>query len=700
MGDMFLDSYSKLPQKMQKKAREQIEKFRTNPRAGGMHYEKLKHSNDANYHSFKLNDNYRAIVYEPKDQEIYILVHVADHEGAYNWANTHTMGINPITGSIQVLDVESIKDTVAKIPEDKKSAAQGLFKNTNDKHLLQLGIPEILLPAIRAIDAEWELDKLQGHLPQESTDALFMLAAGFTLEETIADFEEKILQEEEPAEIDVNDYSKALNNTSTQLRFCLVEDENAMSEILNAPLDKWRVFLHPSQKKIVTLNSNGPIRVLGGAGTGKTVVALHRAKWLAENFAKEGEKVLFTTFTVNLAADIQENLKKICSTETLKKIEVKSIDSWVSDFLRSRNYNHKISFGKIIDELWVKAFDTISPDYNLDFLKDEWDLVIQNHGVESEKDYLRIKRPGRGKRLNRSDRKKIWAVFDEFKTLKRNADVKELQDATRDAKVLIKKESTYANYCSIIVDEAQDMKPEVYKLLRSLIPLKADEKGMTNDLFIVGDGHQKVYKNHIKLSDYNIGIRGRNRSFKLKLNYRTTEEIRKWAVAYVENRKISDLDGEEDTNKGYRSLYNGNEPVYKKCKDKSEEVSEIVKYLDTLKAEEGFALNNVCMVGSTMAEVDDYKSKLEAEGISCYQLKRKHAEDRVHKGLRVATMYRVKGLEFDHVILCGFQEKPVIHANTELDEQDKIENETRHRSLIYVAASRAKKTLFITGYRK
>ena len=139
------------------------------------------------------------------------------------------------------------------------------------------------------------------------------------------------------------------------------------------------------------------------SGTGKTVVALHRAKWLAEHYAAEGEKILFTTFTVNLAADIQENLKKICSTDILKKIEVKSIDSWVSDFLTSRNYTSKIVFGKIIDEMWIKSFDATSPGFNLEFIKDEWDLVVQNHGVESEKEYLRIKRPGRGKRLNRSE---------------------------------------------------------------------------------------------------------------------------------------------------------------------------------------------------------------------------------------------------------------------------------------------------------
>lgn len=692
MYDNFLDAYSKLPKQMQKKAREQIEKFRTNPRAGGMHYEKLVHAKDPNYHSFRLNNDYRAIVYEPKGQDVYILVHVANHEGAYNWANSHQIDINENNGSIQIINMESAKEQVQQITESKKPDHQGLFKSVKDKHILKLGVPEVLLPAIRAIDAEWELDQLQGYLPQESTDALFMLASGYTIEETLLEFESSSTAED----VNPDDFEKALENTTSQLRFCLVEDENAMAEILNAPLEKWRVFLHPSQNKLVQMNSKGPVRVLGGAGTGKTVVAMHRAKWLAENHLQEDQKVLFTTFTVNLAADIQNNLNKICSTQTLKKIEVKSIDAWVSDYLKSKSYDSNVAFGKPIDDLWDKAYNTHSPNYSLNFLKDEWDLVVQNHGIQTEKDYLRIKRPGRGKRLNRNNRKEIWSVFEEFMILKSKANLKELQDAIRDARVLVSNDE-FSKYGAIVVDEAQDMKPEAYRLFRAMIPKSEDETGRPNDLFIVGDGHQKIYKNHIKLSDYDISIRGRNRSFKLKINYRTTEEIRKWALAFVENREMSDLDGEADNNKGYRSLFNGIEPKLIQCNSMDDEIKSVLDHVKELESDETFSLKNLCLVVKTQKDVEAYKAAIESEGLSCYQIKRKQVEDRSHKGLRIATMYRVKGLEFDHVVICNFSAEPENYLLKQVDEEERQEVEDLHRSLIYVAATRAKKSLMVVG---
>jgi superfamily I DNA and RNA helicase len=163
-----------------------------------------------------------------------------------------------------------------------------------------------------------------------------LLAAGDTAEQILNARETQLNRS-----IDTDNFEAALQTPESQSRFVLVDDE-AMVAIMNAPLAQWRVFLHPTQHKLAAGDRSGPVRVLGGAGTGKTVVAMHRAKWLAEHRTLDKQKVLFTTFTKNLALDIQDNLKTLCSKATLEKIEVRNLDSWVHGFMRSRKLEHRI----------------------------------------------------------------------------------------------------------------------------------------------------------------------------------------------------------------------------------------------------------------------------------------------------------------------------------------------------------------------
>src|SRR5690606_33594939 len=185
-----------------------------------------------------------------------------------------------------------------------------------------------------------------------------------------------------------------------------------------APLDRWRVFLHPTQRNVVTRSFNGPARVTGGAGTGKTVVAMHRAKWLAGQIGAN-EKVLFTTFTANLAADIQENLRKICSLDELKKIEVVNLDRWVARFLRQLDYDYRIIYGDELDELWEEAFALAGEplDLQVQFFQDEWSKVVHTQEAYSQRDYMTAPRRGRGVRLDRKARMAVWQVFEDFRNL-------------------------------------------------------------------------------------------------------------------------------------------------------------------------------------------------------------------------------------------------------------------------------------------
>lgn len=279
--------------------------------------------------------------------------------------------------------------------------------------------------------------------------------------------------------------------------------------MLNSPLAQWRVFLHPTQRKLAQGDRSGPMRVLGGAGTGKTVLAMHRARWLAEQRATTEKKVLFTTFTRNLAADIEENLKTLCSPTVMQKIEVKNLDAWVHGFLRRHKYEHKIIYNRKRDEAaeaWQRALtlqDT-STAFPPGFYEEELERVVLAQGVSSRDDYRLAKRTGRGTVLTRGKRDAIWPVFKEYRAQLASRKLKEVDDAYRDAAVLL--HDMPQPYSSIIVDETSDFGPQALRLLRAIVP------NGPNDLFFVGDGHQRIYtRNRASMSASGINIKGRSR---------------------------------------------------------------------------------------------------------------------------------------------------------------------------------------------
>ena len=215
--------------------------------------------------------------------------------------------------------------------------------------------------------------------------------------------------------------------------------------MFSAPLERWRVFLHPSQRRLVERHWNGPVRVLGGAGTGKTVVAMHRARWLARHLP-EGERILFTTFTRNLAADIENNLRAICTPDEMKRIEVINLDRWVQRFLRGKRYRFRLTFDRDLDA-WREALAKKPGGLELTnrFYNDEWEQVIQANGVTTREDYLRVARTGRGVRLNRAARAEIWPVFEEYRAQLAERGVTEVPDCYRLARALLEQDRSGAD---------------------------------------------------------------------------------------------------------------------------------------------------------------------------------------------------------------------------------------------------------------
>lgn len=686
----FFKAFSAIPHGKQKKVREFIETFKENPKSPGINYEKINKAKDPNLHSVRIDQEYRGIVLKPERGDVYLLLWADQHDKAYEWAMNKRFQVNPSTGSIQVLtsdiNIESLES------KNSRNEENSIYKDIRDKHLLKFGVPSNLISVIKKIETVEELDSLQNILPQEAYEALFYIAAGDTLEDVYTQLDKADKEEN----IDEDDFNSALENSDSKRRFYVVEDSKELSEILNAPLEQWRIFLHPTQRKTVNINANGPVRVLGGAGTGKTVVAMHRAKKLVkEIFTGSDDKILFTTFTKNLAADIKENLEKICSPEELRKIEIINIDSWVSNFLRKNGYDSRIVFDNQLKQYWQNAMNLADNELALSeiFYREEWRYVIQELGVSSLDDYMKVSRIGRGKRLNRIDRKKVWKVFEDYRAQLNEDNLKELSDATRDAAIILENKGKILPYKSIIVDEAQDMGMVTFRLINQMIKHLSK-----NNLFIVGDSHQRIYGNKVVLGRCGIHIRGRSR--KLKINYRTTEEIKKWAVNLLSDKDFDDLDGGSDDQKGYKSLLHGDLPRIKLFDNYSDEVSFIKKYVKGL-IDKGAELNSICLIARKNDLLLQYEGIIKAENIPTYQIKRNSSDKLKHDGIRLATMHRVKGLEFDHVIITSVN-KGMVPLEVEDYESDDIiakeEHELKERSLLYVAVTRAKISALITSY--
>jgi hypothetical protein len=687
--DEFLDAFAQIPRAQQKKVNKFVRKFREDPTSASINYESINTFVDPNLRTVRIDQAYRAIVLKPEHGNVYVLLWVDHHDQAMAWAAHKRVSIHPETGALQVLSAErvAIAPPAAPVP----AAAEPLFAKLRDRELLRIGVPQELLDAVRQLVTPDQLEQLRGGLPAEAHEALWFLAEGDSLEEV-----ERAMAVETPASVDVADFGAALERDASLRRFVVVHDDEALEAMLDAPLERWRVFLHPSQRKLVQRSWNGPVRVLGGAGTGKTVVAMHRAAYLAEKlFRHPDDRVLFTTFTTNLAADIEANLRKLCGPEVLGRIEVTHLDKWVAALLRRAGYDYEVAYwqraghGKL-GKLWNDAL-AFAPAglFPASFYRDEWELVVQPEACDSWEQYRDAPRTGRGVRMSRAQRKQAWTVFEEYRHLLEKHSLREPEDALRDAVGLLERGAVRAAYRSVVVDEAQDMSTHAFRLLRKIVP-----EG-SNDLFLVGDGHQRIYRRRVSLCRAGVSIVGRGR--RLRINYRTTDEIRRYAVARLEGVEVDDLDDGRDSTKGYKSLMHGPAPEVKVFEKFEQEVDAIAAWL-----REG-ELSRACVVARTNELRDRYRDALMARGVETYEVRRSAAEDSSKPGVRMATMHRVKGLEFDRVVVAGMSEELMPWRAQVMRSEDaavRREAEAMERGLLYVAVTRAKRGVLVTAHGK
>ncbi len=471
----------------------------------------------------------------------------------------------------------------------------------------------------------------------------------------------------------------------SQLQVTYVSGPDEQQRILAHPFEAWRTFLHPSQREVAYHASYaGPAQVTGGPGTGKTVTLLHRAAFLAER----GAQVLVTTFTGNLAVALAAQLDVLVQDLTVRnRIEVLNVDRLAYSVVKLARGTPVIADGRVQQARWAQAAADIGLGFTPAFLRNEWEQVILAKGLRTEQAYLICPRTGRGRPLTKAQRAQVWRavqrVTAELTTTRESTHLQLADEATR-----LLWQVARPRYRHILVDEAQDLHPSQWRLLRAAVAPGPD------DLFIAADPHQRVYDNRVSLASLGITVRGRSR--RLSLNYRTTQEILNWAVPLLGNEPVTGLDGEVDSLLGYRSPMHGLAPQVKMAANRTEELALLTERICSWLAD-GIELNAIGVTARSAALVREARTVLEAAGIATVSLNGRGST----KAVLAGTMHAMKGLEFQAVAAIGV-EQGLVPASAAVTPQTEdaaahAQDLQRERCVLFVACTRARDHLYVSG---
>lgn len=672
LHDSFLDSFSKIPKKIQKKTRELMKKFRENPTSSAINYEKISSFKDQSLRTIRVDDKYRAIIQSPKEGNSYHLLWVDNHDEAMDWAKNKVFEWNNNTQSFQMYDAPKV------IIQENKEIEQTLYSNYDSNKLVAIGTPLQLVDTVLSISNIDELYALKSNLPADNFEYLYYLAEGIAYDE--------ILEEIQSGKNDV----EAETSDNAKKHVYVLTDDDEIDKILSGDFDKWKVFLHPSQRKLSYRDYKGPVKVTGGAGTGKTVCAMHRAKYLVQNMDMFAKPILFTTYTKSLTSYLTNTIGSLGIPS--EYIEIINFDKLVFDLAKDERYkiispNAGFLGDKQELEIWKEVLDYNPSSLNEEFLVAEYHDVILRNNVKSVEQYYKTSRTGRSARIGRKEKTEVWELLNEFKKRKgENYSKLEL------CNLLSEFFSNYDEkpYSHIICDEVQDFTNIELTLMRALIP---EHK---NDMFLVGDPFQNIYQRKINFSQSGIYVRGQ-RSKKLKINYRTTEEIKLMALKTVSKEVYDNFDGEEENSKGYVSLIHGNEPQYQTFNTPEEQDAKLLSVIKELLINDLITPSDICICSRTNIGVDEVKKVLSKNNIKYADISSlKSTNDSV----KVSSFHNMKGHEFKFVIVLGVSKNNVPlrhHGYNDYTEVEKAEYEKQERSLYYVVFSRAIQSLWIMG---
>lgn len=690
LTDTYRKTYRNCTKAEQKDIDNAVDEWKNNPDSKGSNFEKLGFMGD-NIFSIRISRGGRIIM--AKFDGTYFLLHVDpnQHDKANDWARNKKIDRNITTGAIQIYstDVEEIEVSFRK--ESVESTEKGVFEEYSDEDLLILGVPETWLKAVRKISNEDQVLKLSESLPEDAWSYISSLFEG--------SIEKEILIAQLKSEIE-NKPDTVEEQLKVQPGIHVVSDFQELVDILNQDISVFRLYMHPTQRAYAFGDFTGPQKLTGSAGTGKTVVAINRAKYLVEQLEDEAKPLFFTTYTNALV----ENIKATFKSEQIpeNRLYVSTIHSFALKYgKRLEVFPEKVSMlisDLKVNEFWIQflAAHPHHQGYSPQFLREEYEQVIQQFFITSEEEYLKVARRGRGEGIRGEERKKLWKIITDFQAWQEYKHTYSFADIIFKLTVYLRQWPEFRPFSHIVCDEIQDFDNNEMRLLRHLV-----EEGR-NDLFLCGDPFQNIYKRRLRFIDSGINIRG-NRSSKLKVNYRTTEEIRKKAISVIEDFIFEDFSGVPATFQGDVSIVTGNSPVVHLFKTHQLFHDFLIAYIKDSFGTIG--LHELCICNRTDSGLKSVEEALSLGRIPYIRLGKNNISDlhEIRDKVVLATMHSIKGLEFKNLIVTGFDNRSFPYKPKGFNlwtEEEQREHLKSEHALHYVAFSRAISNLIITGVGK
>lgn len=611
-----------------------------------------------------------------RDGDTYVLLHVDKHDAAYKWATRHRMV--QVGSHIRLVELAREQESGG---EAELCAPPGPLAEQPDKVFKHFEVGPLAAAVLRTVPDDSHLIELLESFKAPVADAVLGLATEpDALQELVLTYEQRMAAPTPAAPLPLSEVISAQQNRGEL--WLLPPEHQALKAALEAGGDAWRVFLHPSQRKIVEWQVNGAIQVSGGPGTGKTVVLLHRARFLAESVFGEG-KIVLCTFSRALAEQLERDLGRLCvdAPALLDRFEVHTLTGLAREVLDQAGEPSAFLDDEVVEACWDEALKQETLGKPRAFYVAEREGVCARNGTWSLTTYARVPRTGRGSRLRGlPQRKAVWKVLEAFEAALKQRGGGDAHALARRAGQLLRAGSVPAAYVSVLCDEVQDASADELRLLAAM-GAGSEQTVRPNALFLCGDGYQRLYRSPVPLSACGIEIRGRSR--KLRLNYRTTEGIRAQAVAMVSGQPLDELEESsgQDALQGYRSLRGGPLPEERSFNSPEEEADWVASLSSA--ADEGPLL----VMARTKAWLVKLEALLVARGLSPFLLGKNSS---ALQPLTLCTLHRAKGLEAPRAVLVGMQQSPMAYRGSGEDKQDRVLWERMERSLVYVGMTRAR----------
>ena len=678
IADTFTDSLARLTGDEQKAVKTTAFDMQINPANPGMGFHKLEKAKDKNFWSVRVNSDIRLIVH--KSESSLLLCYVGHHDQAYDWAERRKLETHPKTGAAQLVEIrETVKEVLVpvyvetELPAVSKPTAyeKPIFAEMSNAELLGYGIPPEWIKDVWEV-TESLLLALTDHLPAEAAEALLELATGG---------KPRVPQ---PAVVAANPF----DHPDAQRRFRVMTNVEELQRALDFPWEKWTVFLHPEQRQWVEREYSGPARVSGSAGTGKTIVALHRAAHLAR--IHRDARVLLTTFSDTLASTLQTKLKRLLNHEPrlTERIDVYSLDAIGERLYKSHFGAAKIVSPEMLHEIIQDSSSAVSGHkFSLHFLLTEWDQVVDAWQLESWEAYRDVVRLGRKTRLPEAHRTVLWSIFERVRAeLKARKMITRAEMFNSLAGAISKDKNVVFDFA--VVDEAQDISVTHLKFFAAL------GGNRPNALFFAGDLGQRIFQQLFSWKALGVDIRGRSRT--LRVNYRTSHQIRTQADRLL-GPVVTDVDGNSEDRSDTVSVFNGPPPTIQTLNSESEEAETVGNWIAE-RSKAGVLPHEFGVFVRSEAQLDRARSAVKEAGLS-YKILDEHVET-TSGHVSISTMHLAKGLEFRAVVVMACDDEIIPlqeRIETVGDDADLREVYDTERHLLYVACTRARDYLLVTS---